>query len=108
MASTVALVRDESNRRVTAEREAAARRLDETRAQTSRQLQKERQVTGSVMQVLKELPPLQTAIELGDLRILEEELMKWSTDVLPERFGDCRGVVEAVVKLAQERLVTWR
>ena len=28
--------------------------------------------------------------------------------VAAERFGECRGVVEAVVKLARERLITWR
>ena len=28
--------------------------------------------------------------------------------MLSERFGDCKGVVEAVVNMAKERLVTWR
>ena len=31
-----------------------------------------------------------------------------SCQVLSERFGDCKGVVEAVVNMAKERLVTWR
>ncbi|CAK9004050.1 Ankyrin repeat domain-containing protein 50 [Durusdinium trenchii] len=51
-------------------------------------------------------------MELGDLAALEMELTKWRGQVLSERFGDCKGVVEAVasvsVNMAKERLVTWR
>ena len=27
---------------------------------------------------------------------------------MPDKFGECKSVVEAVVKLARERLITWR
>mmetsp|Transcript_16583 Transcript_16583/g.30742 ORF Transcript_16583/g.30742 Transcript_16583/m.30742 type:complete len:1467 (+) Transcript_16583:61-4461(+) len=84
------------------------RRLAAFRKETEEQLQIERQVTTDIMQCLRELPPLQTAMEFGDIRMLEEELQKWSAGALPERFGDCKGVVEAVLKLARERLLIWR
>merc|ERR1719491_1500624 len=67
----------------------------------------EREVTESILVVLRELPPLQASMELGNLALLEEEVRKWD-DLLPERFGDCAGVVEAVVRLAKERLLLWR
>eukprot|EP00434_Breviolum_minutum_P016747 symbB.v1.2.014770.t1/scaffold1084.1/size139254/9 len=47
-------------------------------------------------------------MELGDLASLEMELDKWRGQVISERFGDCKGVVEAVVNMAKERLMTWR
>merc|ERR1719163_14382 len=71
-------------------------------------MRKEHEVTDRIMHVLHELPPLQTAMELGDLGLLEQELRKWRSSELPERFGECRGVVEAVLKLAEERLLVWR
>jgi len=98
---------EECEKKVADEKAAADRRLAEGRQQTEEQLRTERQITNQIMHVLRELPPLQTAMELGDLNLLEKELTKWR-DVLPERFGECKGVVEAVVKLARERLVTWR
>eukprot|EP00929_Paragymnodinium_shiwhaense_P000642 TRINITY_DN10088_c0_g1_i3.p1 TRINITY_DN10088_c0_g1~~TRINITY_DN10088_c0_g1_i3.p1 ORF type:complete len:1644 (-),score=470.94 TRINITY_DN10088_c0_g1_i3:125-5056(-) len=102
-------VKEETERKLLLERQAASHRLAESRQQTEKQLQKERQVTNDIMHVLRELPPLQTAMELGDLALLDEELEKWRPDALgSDRFGDCKGVVEAVVKLAQERRVTWR
>jgi len=97
----------ECEQKVEAEKAAADRRLAEGRQQTEEQLRTERQITNQIMHVLRELPPLQTAMELGDLSLLEKECTKWR-DVLPERFGECKGVVEAVIKLARERLVTWR
>ncbi|CAE7551191.1 zupT [Symbiodinium natans] len=47
-------------------------------------------------------------MELGDMASLDLELSKWRGEVLSARFGDCRGVVEAVVNMAKERLLTWR
>jgi hypothetical protein len=108
VAKKITDIQFDSERRVKSAREEANRRLAESREQTERQVQKERQVTNEVIHVLRELPPLQTAMELGDLRLLEEELEKWRLESLPDRFGDCKSVVEAVVKLAMERLVTWR
>ncbi|CAE8696196.1 unnamed protein product, partial [Polarella glacialis] len=90
------------------EQEAAERRLKEIRAQSEEQLRMEREVSDSVRHVLQELPPLQAAMELGDLGKLELELEKWRAEVLSDRFGDCRGVVEAVVNMAKERFITWR
>lgn len=87
---------------------AADRRVAEGRLQTEEQLRMERQVTNHIMHVLRELPPLQSAMELGDLRLLQEELQKWNSDELPERFGECKGVVQAVLGLARERLAVWR
>jgi len=108
MAMKIEKLRAESERKIALERAAASRRLAESRQQTERQVQKERQVTQDIMVALQELPPLQTAMELGDLRLLETELEKWKFDALPDRFGECKGVVQAVVKLAQERVITWR
>jgi len=90
------------------EESARAQGMAESRMQTEEQLRKERQVTDRIMNVLHDLPPLQTAMELGDLALLEEELRKWKMELLPDRFGECKGVVEAVLKLARERLLTWR
>lgn len=98
----------EEKARVQEAKTSMAKRLEEARLQNEQQLQTERDITSSIMHAIRELPPLQAAMELGDLRLLEEELRKWTMDSLPERFGDCKGVVEAVVKLGQERLVTWR
>lgn len=108
MAKNVARLHDESERKIALERTQLNNRLALSREQTEKQLHKERQVTKDIMHVLRELPPLQTAMEIGDLRLLEEEMQKWQQEALPERFGDCKGVVDAVVKLAQERVVTWR
>mmetsp|Transcript_77595 Transcript_77595/g.225181 ORF Transcript_77595/g.225181 Transcript_77595/m.225181 type:complete len:1855 (+) Transcript_77595:102-5666(+) len=100
--------RAEYERKAAEEKAAAERRLEEARRHTEEQLRTEREVTEHIKVVLRELPPLQAAMELGDLYLLEEELWKWRSEVLPERFGDCKGVVEAVVKLGKERLKTWR
>eukprot|EP00435_Cladocopium_sp_Y103_P052861 s1305_g16.t1 len=62
----------------------------------------------ALTEVLRELPPLQAGMELGDLACLEMELEKWRGQVISDRFGECKGVVEAVVNMAKERLVTWR
>eukprot|EP00931_Biecheleriopsis_adriatica_P045170 TRINITY_DN25892_c0_g1_i2.p1 TRINITY_DN25892_c0_g1~~TRINITY_DN25892_c0_g1_i2.p1 ORF type:complete len:1704 (-),score=338.00 TRINITY_DN25892_c0_g1_i2:137-5248(-) len=108
MQKKVEKLHEECQRKVATEKAAAERRLAEGRMQTEEQLRMERQVTDHIMHVLRELPPLQSAMELGDLRLLEEELIKWQGDVLPERFGECKGVVQAMLKLARERLVVWR
>ncbi|CAK0828442.1 unnamed protein product [Prorocentrum cordatum] len=100
-------LRAECQRKVAEEKGAAERVLREARQHTEEQLQKERAVTDSIMTVLRELPPLQAAMELGDLCLLEAELRKWRERDY-SHFGECKGVVEAIVKLAQERLVTWR
>lgn len=94
--------------KMTQEKASAEKKLLDFRLQTEAQLETERQVTHEIKECLRELPPLQTAMELGDLGLLNEEVQKWNADELPDRFGDCKGVVEAVVKLARERLVTWR
>merc|ERR1719331_3016872 len=61
------------------------------------------------MKAMKVLPPLQAAIELGDVRLLEEELNQWEgVKAVHESFGECKSVVEAVVKMARERLLIWR
>eukprot|EP00403_Amphidinium_massartii_P021214 CAMPEP_0178402572 /NCGR_PEP_ID=MMETSP0689_2-20121128/16912_1 /TAXON_ID=160604 /ORGANISM="Amphidinium massartii, Strain CS-259" /LENGTH=1582 /DNA_ID=CAMNT_0020023479 /DNA_START=98 /DNA_END=4843 /DNA_ORIENTATION=+ len=108
MARHIETLHSESERKLAEATEEANRRLAESRALTEEKLQKERQVTNDIMHVLHELPPLQAAMELGDIRLLDDELQKWRADILPERFGDCKYVVEAVVKLARERLLTWR
>jgi len=108
MMSRMAEFRAECERKVVEEKAAMDRRLAEARKQTEAQLQTERQSTEHLRHAIRDLPPLQTAMELGDLGLLEEELQKWRGGALPERFGECKGVVEAVVKLARERLVTWR
>lgn len=97
-----------AHEKVAREQQAAERRMAEIRAHTEEQLRSEREVSDSVRHVLRELPPLQAGMELGDLAALEMELTKWRGQVLSERFGDCKGVVEAVVNMAKERLVTWR
>eukprot|EP00929_Paragymnodinium_shiwhaense_P059818 TRINITY_DN29929_c5_g1_i1.p1 TRINITY_DN29929_c5_g1~~TRINITY_DN29929_c5_g1_i1.p1 ORF type:complete len:1527 (-),score=324.40 TRINITY_DN29929_c5_g1_i1:107-4687(-) len=100
---------EDCERKMQQETELMERKLVEVRHQTEEQLRKERQVTDHIMHVLQELPPLQVAMELGDISLLTEELDKWKLrKVLPERFGECKGVAEAVLKLAQERLVNWR
>lgn len=101
-------LRSECEQKVLEEKLTADRLLMEGRAQIEEQLRTERKVTDRIMHVLHELPPLQTAMELGDLGLLEQELRKWKASELPERFGECRGVVEAVLKLAEERLLVWR
>ena len=65
-----------------------AKRLEQARLQNEQQLQTERDITSSIMHAIRELPPLQAAMELGDLRLLEEELRKRTMDS-----GDCKGVV---------------
>jgi len=104
----MAAFRAECELKVAEETAAMERKLEEARRQTDAQLQAERRSTDQVRHVLSELPPLQAAMELGDVGLLENELRKWKGDVLPERFGECKGVVEAVVKLARERLISWR
>merc|ERR1719162_968678 len=101
-------LREECERKVFEEKVAADKQLAEGRAQIEAQLRTERKVTDRIMHVLRELPPLQSAMELGDLGLLEQELRKWKSAELPERFGECRGVVEAVLKLAEERVLIWR
>jgi len=108
MARRVSQIHEESERRLKEERAAANRRLEEGRAQIEEQLNKEREITDNILMVVRELPPLQAAMELGDVGLLDEELQKWSTEMLPERFGEGKYVVEAVVKLARERLILWR
>jgi len=98
---------EECERKVAEEKAVADRRLAEGRMQTEEQLRKERQVTNRIMHVLRDLPPLQTAMELGDLGLLGEELGKWKIEALPDHFGECKGVVEAVLKLARERFSAW-
>lgn len=99
---------NKAHEQVAKEQQAAERRVAEIRAQTEEQLKSEREVSDSVRHVLRELPPLQAAMELGDMASLDLELSKWRGEVLSQRFGDCRGVVEAVVNMAKERLLTWR
>jgi len=83
--------------------------MAEGRRQMEEKLQKEQQITAAIFHAIRELPPLQTSMEMGDIYKLEEELNKWSSeDRLPERFGECKGVVEAVIRLARERLIIWR
>jgi len=108
MMSRMAEFRAECERRVMEEKESMDRRLNEARRQTEAQLQTERQITEHIKHAIRDLPPLQAAMELGDLGLLEEELQKWRCEAPLERFGDCKGVVEAVVKLARERMITWR
>jgi len=108
MMNRMADFRAECERKVSEEKEAMSRRLAEARQQTEAQLQTERQITDAIKNAIRDLPPLQAAMELGDLQLLEIEVRKWRGDALPERFGECRGVVEAVVKLAAERLLSWR
>jgi len=108
LAKKMAKLHEECEKKVAEEMAAAERRVSEGRRHTDSLIQKERQVTDSIKHVLRELPPLQTAMELGDLALLEDELKKWKMDLLPEHFGECKGVVEAVLKLARERLVSWR
>eukprot|EP00929_Paragymnodinium_shiwhaense_P073821 TRINITY_DN37715_c0_g1_i1.p1 TRINITY_DN37715_c0_g1~~TRINITY_DN37715_c0_g1_i1.p1 ORF type:complete len:2022 (-),score=662.37 TRINITY_DN37715_c0_g1_i1:112-6177(-) len=100
----------DSHRRVKMEQAANERRLAEMREQNDAQLQAEREITDHIRHALQELPPLQAAMELGDLRTLEDELEKWNLQISGSlaRFGECKGVVEAVIKLARERLLTWR
>jgi len=99
--------RFESERKAEQEKGDMEQSLKESRRQTELQLQTERQVTEHIKHAMSELPPLQAAMELGDMAALDRELKKWK-GALPDRFGDCKGVVEAVVKLARERLMTWR
>eukprot|EP00928_Gymnodinium_smaydae_P063628 TRINITY_DN47149_c0_g1_i1.p1 TRINITY_DN47149_c0_g1~~TRINITY_DN47149_c0_g1_i1.p1 ORF type:complete len:1550 (+),score=417.94 TRINITY_DN47149_c0_g1_i1:130-4779(+) len=95
--------------KIAEERAATDKQLSEARKKMEAQLNAEREITDHVRHALRELPPLQAAMELGDATRLEDELsQKWAGDALPERFGECKGVVEAVVKLARERLLTWR
>eukprot|EP00930_Biecheleria_cincta_P042334 TRINITY_DN29121_c0_g1_i1.p1 TRINITY_DN29121_c0_g1~~TRINITY_DN29121_c0_g1_i1.p1 ORF type:complete len:1577 (+),score=242.18 TRINITY_DN29121_c0_g1_i1:81-4811(+) len=108
MKTKISRLHEECELKVTEQKLAADRRVAEGRLQTEEQLRMERQVTNHIMHVLRELPPLQSAMELGDLRLLEEELQKWKGDELPERFGECKGVVQAVLGLARERLAVWR
>lgn len=100
--------RAECDRRIQEEHTRMQAKLDDARRKTEAQLDAERQSTGEVRHVLRELPPLQAAMELGDLSLLDKELNKWKGDVVSERFGECKGVVEAVVKMARERLMSWR
>merc|ERR1719261_884638 len=110
MTKKMAAARRDYDVQLEQEKKAAQQQLSDARAQTEMQLQAERQVTSHIMQAIRELPPLQAAMELGDIRKLEEELEKWDPQVIhmDNRFGECKGVVEAVVKLARERLITWR
>eukprot|EP00928_Gymnodinium_smaydae_P034972 TRINITY_DN2467_c0_g3_i1.p1 TRINITY_DN2467_c0_g3~~TRINITY_DN2467_c0_g3_i1.p1 ORF type:complete len:1653 (+),score=416.81 TRINITY_DN2467_c0_g3_i1:99-5057(+) len=108
MAQKVKRLHEECERKISDEMAKLERRLSDSRAHAEDQLRKERQVTDRIMHVLRELPPLQAAMELGDLNLLEEELRKWKSSSLPEHFGECKGVVEAVLKLARERLLSWR
>jgi len=101
-------VHNQCEDQIVKEKQKMDRTLDQARKQTEAQLKAEREITESVRHALKELPPLQTAMEMGDLKLLESELDKWTGDVLPDRFGECKGVVDAVVKLARERFLTWR
>jgi len=102
------LSRAEFEQQMANEKRESERRLAEARAQTEAQLICERQVTNDIRRALQELPPVQAAMEMGDLRILEDELSKWGPEKNLDGFGECRGVVEALLKLAQERVVTWR
>jgi len=109
------MVRDIDKFRAACEAEMAGMRankeaeMEEARREMNEKLAKEQQITAAIFHAIRELPPLQTAMELGDIFKLQEELDKWSTeDRLPERFGECKGVVEAVIKLAKERLIIWR
>lgn len=108
MERDIAELQTQNDRRMAQEKATNERQMKEARQQLEDQLRAEREITNHVWQALKELPPLQGAMELGDLRQLGTELAKWNLETLPERFGECRGVVEAVVKLARERLVQWR
>jgi len=108
MAKMTQELHDKAHEQVAREQQAAERRMAEIRAHTEEQLRREREVSDSVRHVLRELPPLQAAMELGDLASLEMELDKWRGQVISDRFGDCKGVVEAVVNMAKERLMTWR
>merc|ERR1740130_23650 len=108
MTRTMQRLRKDCESRVHDEKLIAEKELAEGRLKTEEQLRTERKVTERIMHVLQELPPLQTAMELGDLGLLEQEISKWKASALPERFGECRGVVEAVLKLAEERLLVWR
>lgn len=101
-------VKEMCENKVEQEKQEGQKRLEEARQQTENQLSAERQITDHIRHALRELPPLQVAMELGDLAQLDEELWKWRSDELPERFGECKGVVEAVVKLARDRLSSWR
>jgi len=105
---TIQRLRADCERKVLEEKLASDKLLAEGRSQIEEQLRTERKVTDRIMHVLRELPPLQAAMELGDLGLLEQELRKWRSAELPERFGECRGVVEAVLKLAEERVLIWR
>jgi hypothetical protein len=105
----MAAARQEYELQLQREQTAAKKQLSDARDQTERQLAAEREITSHIMQAIRELPPLQAAMELGDIRNLEDELEKWeASESLPDRFGECKGVVEAVLKLANERLLTWR
>merc|ERR1719424_604127 len=109
MTRTMQRLRQDCEHRVHDEKILADKQLAEGRSEVEEQLRTERKVTDRIMHVLHELPPLQTAMELGDLALLEQELLKWrATSELPERFGECRGVVDAVLKLAEERVLVWR
>lgn len=108
MAKMTQELHDNLHEKVAREQQAAERRMADIRAQTEEQLRSEREVSDSVRHVLRELPPLQAGMELGDLACLEMELEKWRGQVISDRFGECKGVVEAVVNMAKERLVTWR
>lgn len=90
------------------EKTAAEARLAQTRRLTEQQLRLEREVSESVRHILRELPPLQAAMELGNSAALDSELTKWQGELLSDRFGDSHAVVQAVVNLARERLMTWR
>jgi len=108
MEKRAAQSREECERRIAEEKTAMERGLTEARSQMEAQIQREQEVTAHVMKAIRELPPLQIAMQSGNITVLEDELQKWKGTSLPERFGDCKGVVEAVMNLARERLITWR
>ncbi|CAK0853073.1 unnamed protein product [Prorocentrum cordatum] len=108
MTSKMAEFRAACEVKIVEEKMAMEHQLAEARRHTEVQLSSERQITDHIRHAMRELPPLQAAMELGDLGLLEVELRKWKPESLPDRFGESKGVVEAVVKLARERLVTWR
>ncbi|CAE7850427.1 ZTP29, partial [Symbiodinium microadriaticum] len=60
--------------------------------------------TAELRQVLRELPPLQAAMELGDMASLDLELSKWRG----EDYGHVGRVECLNVNMAKERLLTWR